>query len=94
MSSTVNVVVSRKRTVKVSTNATAGIIDTNTPVTLKNTPTISSGGIDRFDNLKDVYAAGETTGAVPIYDSATDKYVVKKLDLSTDVVGDLDGGNF
>ena len=36
----VNVVVSRKRNVKVSTNATAGVIDTSIPVTLKNTPII------------------------------------------------------
>lgn len=90
-----NVVVGRKRNIRVSANGTAGVLDTVVPVTLKNTPTISSGtGIDRLDHLKDVYAAGETAGAVPVYDSVTDKYIVKKLDLGTDVVGDLDGGTF
>lgn len=87
-----NVIVGRKRNIRVSTNTTAGVIETTTPVTLKNATTI--GGIDRLDHLKDVYAANETEGAVPVYDTTTDKYVVKKLDLSTDVVGDLDGGSF
>lgn len=89
-----NVIVGRKRNVRVSANGTSGILDTTVPVTLKNTPTIVSGGIERLDSLKDVSATGETSGAVPVYDSATDKYIVKKLDLSTDVVGDLDGGSF
>ena len=89
-----NVIVGRKRNIRVSANGTSGILDTTVPVTLKNTPTISSGGVDRLDSLKDVSALGETTGAVPVYDSITDKYIVKKLDLSTDVVGDLDGGLF
>lgn len=89
-----NVVVGRKRNIRVSANATAGIIETTTPVTLKNTPTVVSGGVERLDNLKDVYAVDETNGAVPVYDSTTDKYIVKKLDLSTDVIGDLDGGSF
>ena len=39
----INVVVARKRTVQVSTNATAGIIDSTTPVTLKPSPSVSSG---------------------------------------------------
>jgi hypothetical protein len=89
-----NVIVGRKRNVRVSANGTSGILDTTVPVTLKNTPTIVSGGIERLDSLKDVSATGETSGAVPVYDSTTDKYIVKKLDLSTDVVGDLDGGSF
>lgn len=89
-----NVVVARKRTVQVSANATAGIIDSTVPVTIKNIPAVSSGnGIDRLDHLKDVVASGETEGATLVYDSATDKYVVKKLDLA-DVTGDLDGGTF
>lgn len=92
--SVTNVVVGRRRNIRVSANATSGILDTTVPVTLKNTPTITSGGVDRLDHLVDVYAAGEANGAVPIYDSVTDKYIVKNLNLSTDVVGDLDGGTF
>lgn len=91
--SVTNVIVGRKRNIRVSANATSGIIDTSIPVTLKNTPSLSTGA-DRLDSLKDVLATGETNGAVPVYDSITDKYVVKKLDLGTDVIGELDGGTF
>ena len=52
------------------------------------------GGVDRLDHLTDVTAAGETDGAVPVYDSGSDKYIVKKINLGTDVSGDLDGGTF
>ena len=90
----VNVVVGRKRNVQISANGTAGIIDTTVPVTLKNTPSIySGGGASRLDSLSDVVATGETNGAVPVYDSVTDKYLVQKLDLAN-VIGDLDGGTF
>jgi hypothetical protein len=90
----VNVVVGRKRNIQISANATAGIIDTASPDTLKNTPAIYSGtGVSRLDSLTDVVATGEATGAVPVYDSATDKYFIQKLDLAN-VVGDLDGGTF
>jgi hypothetical protein len=87
----VNVIVGRNRTIKLSTNATAGIIDTSIPVTLKNTPTI--GGVTRLDRLIDVDANAEINGATLVYEANTDKYIVKKLDLS-DVTGDLDGGVF
>jgi len=91
---TVNVVVGRKRDIQVSANATAGIVSTNrNPVTLKNVPTVTVGGLNRLDALNDVVSTGETSGAVPVYDAATDKYVVQKLDLSN-VIGDLDGGTF
>jgi hypothetical protein len=91
---TVNVVVGRKRDIQVSANATAGSVSTNrNPVTLKNVPTISTGGTNRLDSLNDVVASGEISGAVPVYDAATDKYVVQKLDLNN-VIGDLDGGTF
>ena len=86
-----NVVVARKRTIHVSTNATSGIIDTTVPVTLKNTPTL--GGTSRLDHLQDVVANTEVEGATLVYDAASDKYIVKKLDLS-DVTGNLDGGEF
>lgn len=88
----VNVVVGRKRTVQVSANATAGIIDTTTPVTLRNSSG-SVGGVTRLDRLTDVDASGEVTGSTLVYSSDTDKYIVKKLDLG-DVTGALDGGTF
>jgi hypothetical protein len=88
----VNVVVGRKRTVQISTNATAGIIDTTTPVVLKNNP-ILGGGVSRLDRLTDVAANTEVNGATLVYNAANDTYVVQKLDLSN-VTGDLDGGTF
>lgn len=87
----VNVVVSRKRTVQISTNATAGIIDTTTPVVIKNNPVI--GGVTRLDKLADVVANAEINGATLVYNAANDTYVVQKLDISN-VTGDLDGGTF
>jgi hypothetical protein len=88
----VNVVVGRKRTVQISTNATAGIIDTTTPVVLKNNPSIG-GGVSRLDRLTDVAANTEINGATLVYNAANDTYVVQRLDLSN-VTGDLDGGTF
>jgi hypothetical protein len=87
-----NVVVSRKRTIQVSANATAGIIDTSTPVILKNSSGVSSN-ITRLDALNDVDATGEVSGATLVYDAGNDKYIVQKLDL-TNVTGNLDGGTF
>lgn len=91
---TVNVVVGRKRDIQVSANATAGSVSTNrNPVTLKNVPTLSSGGANRLDSLNDVVSSGEISGAVPVYDASSDKYVVQQLNLNN-VIGDLDGGTF
>jgi hypothetical protein len=90
----VNVVVGRKRDIRVSANATSGIIDTTVPVTIKNTPTFGNiGTTQRLDHLQDVSAVGEVSGAVPVYNSSIDKYVVQKLQFP-DIVGDLDGGTF
>jgi 4-hydroxyphenylpyruvate dioxygenase-like putative hemolysin len=89
----VNVIVAKKRIIQVSTNDTAGIIDSNNPVTLKQTSTISSTGVSRLDHLKDVNPSGEVDGATLVYDSINDTYNVKKLDLAN-ITGDLDGGTF
>jgi hypothetical protein len=80
----VNVIVARPRNVKVSSNATAGVLDSSTPVTIKNNPSIS--GITRLDSLVDVNASNETDNATLVYDFETDTYVVKQMD--------LDGGTF
>lgn len=88
-----NVVVSRKRTIQIAANATAGIIDTSTPVILKNNPSIGSAGATRLDKLSDVAANTEVNGATLVYNAANDTYVVQKLDISN-VTGDLDGGTF
>jgi hypothetical protein len=74
---------------KINNNRT---INSNAPVVLKNV-TNAVGGVSRLDHLLDVVPTGETAGATLVYDSDTDKYIVKKLDLA-DVTGNLDGGIF
>jgi hypothetical protein len=86
-----NVIVSRNRTIKVSSGGTAGIVDSITPVVLKNVT--NAAGINRLDHLLDVDASHEVENATLVYDQNTDKYIVKKLDLA-DVTGNLDGGTF
>lgn len=87
----VNVIVGRKRTIQVSSNTTAGIIDSTSPVTIKNIA--GAAGVTRLDRLSDVDASGESTGSTLIYDAETDKYIVRKIEFN-DVTGDLDGGTF
>lgn len=91
----VNVVVGRKRSVSVSTNATAGIIDSSVPVTLRNTSTV--GSVTRLDQLSDVDASTEVNNGVLTYDGNRDKYIIKQItfeEISGEYGGDLDGGNF
>lgn len=87
----VNVVVSRKRNVKISSN-TVGVIDTTVPVTLKNVPTLVNG-VDTIDELNDVNLSQRNDGSTLVYDQPSDTYVVKHLDF-VDIAGDLDGGTF
>jgi len=91
----VNVVVSRQRFVNVSTHGTGGIIDTTVPVTLKNVPTIISGGggATTIDQLTDVNLAQRTDGSTLIYDQPTNTYIVKEMDYA-EVKGNVDGGTF
>jgi hypothetical protein len=89
-----NVVVGRQRNIQVSTNATAGIIDSVAGVTLKNTPTLITGtGVERLVNLRDVNANDKTNGVTIVYDSLLNLYVAKKLDLDY-ITGIMDGGTF
>ena len=94
-SSTLNVVIGKPRRIQVSANATLGIIDSSTPVVLKNNPSLIAvgSGVERFDRLRDIDAAAEVEGAVPIYQANTDVYLVKKLDLDY-ITGEVDGGTF
>jgi hypothetical protein len=89
-----NVIVARKRTIQVSANATAGVIDSSNPVVLKPISVLSSAASSaRLDHLQDVNASTETDGATLVYNANNDTYDVKKLDLAN-VTGTLDGGIF
>jgi hypothetical protein len=81
----VNVVVATPRTIQVSANVSGTTLTTSRPVTLKNDTTLSSV-ITKLDSLNDVNADNESNNATLVYDSTTDTYVVKQLD--------LDGGTF
>jgi hypothetical protein len=65
---------------------TGGLQQSPAGITLKNT--IATALVARLDNLADVVpdTANTAAGSTLVYDSVTDKYVVKLLD--------LDGGNF
>ena len=94
-SNTINVIIARKRDVQVSLGATSGIIDSSTPLTVKNNPTLLAigSGVDRLDHLRDVDAAVEVNGATLVYNANNDMYVTKKLDLDH-ITGEVDGGTF
>lgn len=64
----------------------SGLQQTSSPITLKNT--IQSDAGRRLDAMLDVTAdtAETAAGSTLVYDPATDKYIVKLLD--------LDGGRF
>lgn len=91
----VNVIVVRKRDVQLTTNATAGIIDSTMPVVAKNNPTLytAGGGVDKLTHLRDVDAAGKVEGDTLVYQANINMYVVKKLDLDF-ITGEVDGGTF
>lgn len=85
-----NVVVAKQRNIRVTTNNTGGVITTNIPVTLKNTPIILGG---KLANLQDVVTSNQTNGSTVIYNSDLNKYIIEKLDLAY-TIGTLDGGDF
>lgn len=87
-----NVLVSRKRNINVSLNQVGSVIEPVAPVSLQISPTLTTSK-SRLDKLDDVVPTGETNGASLVYDAATDKYIVEKINLAN-VVGDLDGGEF
>ena len=67
----------KKKEIQISVDATAGIINSSTPVTLTNTPTLSVGGVERLDRLKDVdvVEVEESDGNILTYDSDAKKWI-------------------
>lgn len=74
---------------KVKTNG--GIIQSQTPITLKNQIT----EITSIEDIKDVSEVEVIAGATLVYNPTNDKYEVRKLDAG-DISGtfNLDGGEF
>jgi hypothetical protein len=79
----VNVVVARRRPIIVS-QAETDVLSTKS-VTVRNTTDLSSSP-KRLDQLADVVENNPQSNDTLVYDSITDKYIVKSLD--------LDGGEF
>lgn len=76
---------------QVKVNNTGGVLQSQTPITLKNQVT----EIRSIEDIADVAEIDVTTGATLIYNSTNDKYEVRKLEVG-DIEGDinLDGGVF
>jgi hypothetical protein len=83
-----NIVVAKKRNIRVSTNATAGVLNSTTPVTLKNTPTVTA---TRLENLQDIDFSKEVDGAALVYNANTNLYEFQTINAN---VTDIDGGTF
>jgi hypothetical protein len=73
-------------TLKVKIAPNGGLVQSNLPITLKNT--LQTDASRRLDSLLDVTPDNADTpaGSTLVYDPVTDKYIVKLLD--------LDGGSF
>jgi hypothetical protein len=84
-------VIGRTTTQNIKVNTTGGIIQSTTPITLKNQVT----EIRSIEDISDVAEVDVVEGATLVYNPENDKYEVRKLeagDLSGDI--NLDGGVF
>lgn len=90
-----NVIVAKQRVIQVTSNTLGGILTTNQPVTLRNTPMIvgSGSGATTLTQLSDVGVINAANGATLVFNNATGVFEVQPLDIS-DVTGNLDGGTF
>lgn len=84
-------VIGRTTQQKVKVNNTGGVLQSQTPITLKNQVT----EINSIEDIADVAEVEVTSGATLVYNSANDKYEVRKI-VPGDISGDinLDGGVF
>lgn len=83
--------ISRATTQNVKVQNNGGLLQTSTPVTLKN----QINEISSIEDIKDVAEVDVSTGATLVYNSSNDKYEVRKLQ-AEDISGtlNLDGGEF
>lgn len=68
-----------------------GVIESTSPFSLHSG--VSSGGVKRLSNLEDVVEIDKLNGSVLVYDSATDNFILSKLE-GKNIIGDIDGGDF
>ena len=73
---------------------TGSFINSINPIILKNTPVlVSESGATSVTDLTDVTVSNEANGATLVWDTATNSFIVKPLDIS-EITGTLDGGEF
>lgn len=86
-----NATIGRVTQQRVVVQNTGGILQTQTPITLKN----QVKEITSIEDISDVAEVDVSSGATIIYNASNDKYEIRKLQ-STDISGsiNLDGGEF
>jgi len=74
------------------TKSPSGVIQSSTPITLKN----QISEISSIEDIRDVTTVDVVDGSTLVYNSENDKYEVKKLEISDLDYEDLslDGGEF
>ena len=84
-------VIGRTTTQNIRVQTTGGLLQTSTPITLKNQVT----EISSIEDIKDVAEVEVVAGATLVYNPINDKYEVKQI-TQEDISGDinLDGGEF
>lgn len=84
-------VIGRVTTQNVKVNTSGGVLQSQTPITLKNQVT----EITSIEDISDVAEVDVSSGSTLVYNASTDKYEVKKLEVG-DISGEfnLDGGVF
>ena len=83
-----NVIVATKRPIQIASGGTAGLVQTTSQVTIKNTQASLS-----MEQLNNVVSTEETTGSMLVYDSDIKKWITKRIQFE-DLAGNLDGGSF
>lgn len=84
-------------TVKVPTTVTVGVPNRRTAATTNTQPVTLKASARTINQLKDIADVVETApsdGHTLVYDSASDKYIVKQLTAGDINIASLDGGTF
>ena len=88
------VAIGKTTTQNVKVTNTGGVLQSTTPITLKNQITEITE-INSIEDIKDVAEVEVVAGSTLVYNPINDKYEVKKI-TQEDISGDinLDGGEF
>ena len=84
-------------TVRVPTSVTVGVPNRRTAATTNTQPVTLKATARTISQLRDITDVVENTpsdGHTLVYDSASDKYIVKQLTASDISITSLDGGTF